>query len=101
MRRSSRDPLVQQHWVRYRLVIRREAAQHLENQHTQSIPIDTLVISLLLHDFRREVVRCPAERPRHVRAELRESKVRDFDVSVVIQEHVFRLEVSVDDVHVV
>jgi len=72
--------------------------QHFVNQHTQSVPIDTLVVGLGLNDFRSEVVWCSTEGPSYVGNVFSESEIGDLDVSVGSEEDVLRLEISVDDV---
>lgn len=75
-----------------------EPHQHLKDQHPQSVPINTLVVPLTLHNLWRQIIRRTAKRPRNVRHILGKPKVGDFDVSVRSEEDVFRLEVAVDDV---
>lgn len=99
MRWSCSDALVQQNWVRFGLVVRWQTRQHFEDEHAQRIPVDRFVVPLLTDDFRREIVRRTAERPGHVRAQLRKPEVSNLDVAVLPEEDVLRLEISIDDIH--
>lgn len=61
-------------------------------------PIDRLVVALVRHHFWSEVVGSATERPCLVRHPLRESKVSYLEVSMSVEQQVFRFQISVDDI---
>ena len=72
--------------------------EHLKDEDSERVPIDTLVVRLGLNDLGCEVVGRSTERPGHVRNVLCEPKVGHLDVSVRAEQNVFRLKITVDDV---
>ena len=75
--------------------------KHFENENTPSVPIDTLSIPLTENDLRCKIVRCPAHSVRLLRAlhALRKAEISELDMSVLPDEDVLWLEISIDDVN--
>ena len=99
--------------------------EHLKHQHSQSVPINTLIVSSRLYNLWCEIIgrtysesksfsfrlscirqtkgateewRLTAERPGDVRDVFGESKVGNLNVSIRTEQDVFWLEIAVDDV---
>ena len=81
------------------VVERRVARKHFEDQHAQRPPVDELVVALALDDLWSQVLRRAAEGVGAVADDLGKAEVGDLDVSLLVDEEVLRLEVSVGDVH--
>mmetsp|Transcript_51915 Transcript_51915/g.110321 ORF Transcript_51915/g.110321 Transcript_51915/m.110321 type:complete len:289 (-) Transcript_51915:16-882(-) len=81
-------------------VVRRETSQHLIAQGSDRVPIDAPAVALLVNDLWGQVFRGSAHclgRDVVHDSFLAQTKVSDFHVSIRIQQHVLRLQVSVDD----
>ena len=65
---------------------------------TAGLPVNRFVVAFVGHDLGREVIGRAAERPRLVRHALGETKVCDLEMAVPVEQQVFRLQVTVDDV---
>mmetsp|Transcript_51914 Transcript_51914/g.110318 ORF Transcript_51914/g.110318 Transcript_51914/m.110318 type:complete len:289 (-) Transcript_51914:16-882(-) len=81
-------------------VVRRQASQHLVAQGADGVPVDTSAVALLVNDFWSQVLGCSAHglgRDVVHDAFLAQTEVGNLDVAISIQEHVFRLQISVDD----
>mmetsp|Transcript_7904 Transcript_7904/g.19224 ORF Transcript_7904/g.19224 Transcript_7904/m.19224 type:complete len:210 (-) Transcript_7904:720-1349(-) len=72
--------------------------EHLVHEDAKGPPVDRLAMPLALDDLRRKVLRRPTQGPRPVRDHLRKPEVGDFEVALVVEEKVLRLEVPVNDV---
>ena len=83
----------------------RQARQHLVEQRAEAPPVDSAPVARAVQHLRREVLGRAAERVRAavdgVDVLLREPEVGQAHVALVVQQHVFGLEVAVDDVHLV
>mmetsp|Transcript_1143 Transcript_1143/g.2256 ORF Transcript_1143/g.2256 Transcript_1143/m.2256 type:complete len:269 (+) Transcript_1143:297-1103(+) len=78
---------------------RRVPRQQLECKNTQGPPVHLDPVSCALDHLRGQVVRRPPQGEGHVDDDLGEPKITHFDVPVVINEHILRLQVSVADLH--
>jgi len=77
------------------VIERRIARQHLEQEDSQSPPINGFVVALGLDDFRREILGCAAKRPRSIYNLFRETKICDLQSAGVVDQKIFRLEISI------
>ena len=79
----------------------REAADHLVDEAGKTPPIDIRPVADLLDDLRREVLGRPADGGGAflVLKDLREAEVRELDVPVLIDDHIFRLEAECCDAY--
>lgn len=62
------------------------------------LPVNRLVVALRGDDFWSEVVRRAAKRPGDIWHIFGEAKISDLDMTMTIEEKIFGLEISVDDV---
>lgn len=80
---------------------RRESADHFMYETGKTPPIYISPVSDLLDDLRRKVLRCPANGGGafFVLQYLGEPKICEFDVSALINDHIFRLEAECCDAY--
>ena len=98
---ASEDLFIQLDGVAVFSVERRVASHHLEKQHTHRPPVHTGIVSASADYLRRQVVRRATERPAHtvgLGRDFGKPKVDELQVSVSTDQHVFRLQIAVDDV---
>lgn len=73
--------------------------EHLVDQDAQRPPVDREIVALVHYHLRGQVLRRAAESLRRlaIRESFGEAVVDDLEVAVLIDEHVFKLEVTVHD----
>lgn len=82
----------------------RAATKHLVKKCTKAPPVNRFPVTDPLDDFRRQILRSTAERVSLLtllvapNSFLRQPKVRDFKVTLGVEQDVFGLQIPVDDV---
>lgn len=71
---------------------------HFIDQHSQRPPIDGLVVSLGQDDFWGQILWGTTQRPRPSLHSFREPEIGNLQVSVVVNQKILRLQISVDQV---
>ena len=83
----------------------REAANHFADEDAPAPYVRLIRVAHLEHDFGRAITRRTAVGKRaivpNVAQLLREAKVDQLNVALLVYQYVFRLEIAVDDVHLV
>ena len=74
------------------------AGEHLVREDAQGPPVDRLAVALIQEDFGRQVLGRSAKRVSARLAVLSESEVRQFEVALLVNKDVLRLQISVNDV---
>ena len=77
---------------------RRISYKHLIDKDTQRPPVHALVMASALNYLRGKVLLCAAQGGASLSDLLGETKVNDDHMTFFVQENVFRLEVSVDNI---
>jgi hypothetical protein len=85
-------------WVHFLLVLRvegRSAAQHLEDEDAEAVPIYSSVVAFAKQDLWGHVLGRPAHGVgQRASAELAEPEIGELDVTSGVDENVLRFEVS-------
>mmetsp|Transcript_20183 Transcript_20183/g.47156 ORF Transcript_20183/g.47156 Transcript_20183/m.47156 type:complete len:246 (-) Transcript_20183:444-1181(-) len=106
----SAEPIRKLEWVFQQLSVRhveigavewRQADCHLVQQNAQAPPVYSFSVTLLEHNFRRNIIRRPDNSIRSLLRDsvLGESKVGELDKPIHVQEDVLRLEIAIDNIH--
>ena len=80
------------------VVERRVSSQHFVNEDSQRPPVNTFVVGLCGDDLGSNVVRSTTKRPGDIRDLFGETEIRNFDVAIFVQQDIFRLQITIDDV---
>jgi len=76
-------------------VERRVSRVHLVHQHAEAPPVDRLAVTLGQYHFRRQVLRCTAQRPRAGVHHLAEAEVGHPNVAGILDHDILRLQVAI------
>lgn len=90
------DLLVDSH--RVVIVERIDASQHLVRENAQRPPVDWLTVALVEEHLGRQVLRRPAQCVSARLTVLGETEICELQVALLVNQDVFRLQISVDDV---
>ena len=77
-----------------------DPADHFVEQHAQTPPIDPESVPVVQDDLGSQVLRRTAERVRQLVIrlfDLRQTEVGQLDVALGVEQHVFRLQIAIDD----
>eukprot|EP00038_Savillea_parva_P007800 m.172616 g.172616 ORF g.172616 m.172616 type:complete len:312 (-) comp13561_c0_seq1:333-1268(-) len=79
----------------------RFATSHFVNENTHGPPVHSVVVTLVHDDFRRKVLGCTTHCPRFVFHPFGKPEIRKPNVTLVVNQHVFRLEITENNVEIV
>ena len=79
------------------IVERRVPGHHFEDENAQRPPIHALVMTLGLDDLGGEVLRSSTQRPGSIHDFLSETKIGNLQTAGVVDEQIFRLQITVCD----
>jgi hypothetical protein len=72
---------------------------HFKNENTKGPPIYRLTVTFIKKNFWGNVLGSSAKGISSIKYDFSESKISKFEIPIIIDEEIFRLKVSIDNIH--